>query len=72
MNYCYYQAVIWIILSCDQGYRERNAYIATQLPLRNTIVDLWRLLYEQKCSCIITLEQPDPTDEVSYQGAESI
>ena len=52
------------LISCIQGYLERQAYIATQLPLPETVVDIWRLLYEQKCSCIITLDEPDPGDEV--------
>ena len=48
----------------NQGYRERRAYIASQLPLPNTVVDLWRLLYDHKCSSISLLEQPNPDDKV--------
>ena len=50
---------------CYQGYRERRAYIATQLPLPDTVVDLWRLLYDHKCSSIFLLEQPNTDDEVN-------
>ena len=47
-----------------QGYLERQAYIATQLPLPHTVVDLWRLMYDNECSCIVMLEQLDIGDEV--------
>ena len=50
-----------------QGYLQRYAYIATQLPLPHTVVDLWRLLYEHKCSCIVMLEPPNPDDEVNFK-----
>ena len=47
-----------------QSYCHRRAFIATQLPLPRTIVDLWRLVFEYNCSCVITLEQPGYIDVV--------
>lgn len=40
---------------CVQGYKQRNAYIATQGPLPNTENDLWRMLWEFKSKTLVTL-----------------
>lgn len=39
---------------CD-GYRQRNAYIATQSPMPNTVEDMWRMLIEHNSSIIVML-----------------
>uniref|UniRef100_A0A6G1SL08 protein-tyrosine-phosphatase n=1 Tax=Aceria tosichella TaxID=561515 RepID=A0A6G1SL08_9ACAR len=39
---------------CD-GYRLRNAYIATQSPLPETVEDMWRMLYEHNSGIIVML-----------------
>jgi len=39
---------------CD-GYRLRNAYIATQSPLPDTVEDMWRMLYEHNSGIIVML-----------------
>ncbi|KAL5013631.1 hypothetical protein ScPMuIL_007901, partial [Solemya velum] len=41
------------------GHRIQNAYIVTQMPLPDTIVDLWRLVYEQGVQSIIKLNDTD-------------
>ena len=38
-----------------QGYKQRKAYIATQGPLSGTVSDLWRMVWENHCSCIVML-----------------
>ncbi len=38
-----------------QGYQERRGYIATQGPLEHTTEDLWRMVVENECSCIVML-----------------
>ena len=46
----------YITLShCMQGYKQRRVYIATQGPLSGTVDDLWRMIWEYKCSCIVML-----------------
>lgn len=39
---------------CD-GYRQRNAYIATQSPLPDTVEDMWRMLIEHNSGIIVML-----------------
>ena len=40
-----------------QGNNERENYILTQSPLKETVVDLWRLLYDYNSSTIVMLNQ---------------
>ncbi len=44
-----------IIYSLVQGYQQRRGYIATQGPLEHTTGDLWRMVVENECSCIVML-----------------
>lgn len=39
---------------CD-GYRKRNAYIATQGPLPETFADFWRMCWEQRACTIVMM-----------------
>ena len=38
-----------------QGYKARNAYIATQGPLQDTVNDFWRMIWEWKSRTIVML-----------------
>ncbi|KAI0215757.1 Receptor-type tyrosine-protein phosphatase S [Lamellibrachia satsuma] len=38
------------------GYRQTNAYIVTQWPLKSTINDIWRLVYDYKIPTIVLLD----------------
>ncbi|XP_064596820.1 receptor-type tyrosine-protein phosphatase alpha-like [Liolophura sinensis] len=38
-----------------RGYENKFAYISTQMPLPDTIIDFWRLVLEQRSSTIIML-----------------
>eukprot|EP00731_Ephydatia_muelleri_P019109 Em0011g1149a len=37
------------------GYRSRNAYIAAQAPLQDTVKDFWRMVWEFRCMNIVVL-----------------
>ena len=40
-----------------QGYNEGDNYILTQSPLRETVVDLWRLVNDYNSSTIVMLNK---------------
>ncbi|XP_052777423.1 receptor-type tyrosine-protein phosphatase kappa-like [Mya arenaria] len=43
----------------------KNGYVATQLPMRNTIADFWRLVYDHGSHVIVTLNALDEDQEDS-------
>ncbi|OWF35537.1 receptor-type tyrosine-protein phosphatase S-like isoform X1 [Mizuhopecten yessoensis] len=49
------------------GYRRKDAYIATQMPMPNTVVDFWRMIYDHNSYCIVMLNEVDPHDEMMEQ-----
>lgn len=43
-----------------QGYQSKNpVYIATQMPLRSTASDFWRLVKDNSCIAIVMLNSLD-------------
>ena len=50
----------------EQGYKMKDAFIATQGPLQNTVVDFWRMIWENKCGCIVMLCELEEDGQV-YQ-----
>ncbi|PIK57538.1 putative receptor-type tyrosine-protein phosphatase mu-like [Apostichopus japonicus] len=50
----------YINASFLNGYKKkRDFFIATQMPLKNTILDFWRLVWDYECSVIIMLNELD-------------
>ena len=47
-----------------QGYMGGTLFIATQMPLPDTKVDFWRMIYDYKCKTVIMLNTIDPNDKV--------
>ena len=48
-----------------QGYRLRNAYIAAQAPLQETVSDFWRMIWEFKSKAIVMLCNFEESGQVS-------
>lgn len=44
------------------GYRQKDAFLVTQMPLENTVEDFWNLVYEHKSSLILMLNGCDTED----------
>ena len=38
-----------------QGYKQRDAYLVTQGPLKNTVNDFWQMIWEFKSRAIVLL-----------------
>jgi len=38
-----------------QSLLKPNAYIVTQGPTENTVTDFWRMVWQEKASCIVML-----------------
>ncbi|XP_070563085.1 receptor-type tyrosine-protein phosphatase alpha-like [Ptychodera flava] len=64
----------YINASFLQGYMRKDAYIATQMPLPNTIVDFWRMVYDYKSSTIVMLNHMETRDmqEGQYWSDEQV
>ena len=50
-----------------QGYKQKRAYIATQVPLESTVIGFWKMVWEQKPSRIVLLAQPEERDKAIKQ-----
>ena len=48
-----------------QTYRDRNAFIVTQAPLENTVVDFWRMVMDYDIGTIVMLNNLQQGDEVN-------
>ena len=53
-------------LCCLQGYKQKNAYMATQAPLASTVSDLWRMVWEFKSRAVVMLCQLEEGGKVLY------
>ena len=53
---------------CIQGYKKRSAYIAAQAPLRNTVDDFWKLIWEFKTKVIVQVCSFNEGGEVRREG----
>ena len=56
--WCFY----WLF---SKGYKLRNAYIAAQAPLRETVNDFWRMIWEFKSKAIVMLCNLEEGGQVS-------
>ncbi|XP_071501785.1 receptor-type tyrosine-protein phosphatase T-like [Diadema antillarum] len=53
----------YINASFMNTFTEKNVFVATQAPLPNTVVDMWRLVFDWKCSVIVMLNELDTADK---------
>lgn len=49
------------------GYRQKDAFIVTQIPFPETTCDFWRMAYFSKTSTIVLLNDFQSTDENFYK-----
>lgn len=59
----YYNGTDYVNAVYADSYRMKDAFILTQWPLQETIVDFWRLLWDHRLKAIVLLNEFDPNDE---------
>ena len=47
-----------------QGYKQKNAFIIAQAPMKSTKEDFWKMVYEKECAIIVMLSGLEELDEV--------
>ncbi|XP_059477511.1 uncharacterized protein LOC132197917 isoform X2 [Neocloeon triangulifer] len=46
------------------GYKRKNAFIATQVPLSDTVSDFWLMVYQQRVKSVIVLNEAEPNEPI--------
>ncbi|XP_071810992.1 uncharacterized protein [Apostichopus japonicus] len=54
---------------CD-GYSKRDLFISTQLPLPNTVVDFWRMVFDYRVATIVTFDADQAETCLNYLPSE--
>ncbi|XP_071839785.1 receptor-type tyrosine-protein phosphatase kappa-like, partial [Apostichopus japonicus] len=62
----------YINASFLNGYKKKDFFVATQMPLKNTILDFWRLIWDYECSVIIMLNELDDKDEQYWSDSSPV
>ncbi|XP_077867374.1 receptor-type tyrosine-protein phosphatase T-like [Saccoglossus kowalevskii] len=57
----------YVNASFVSAYTVKEAFMVTQMPLPNTIVDLWRMVYDYKSTSIVMLNDMDHNDKTLGQ-----
>lgn len=47
-----------------QGYRNREIFIATQAPIKESIEDFWRMIWEYECYVLVMLVNVEEDEQV--------
>lgn len=55
----------YVNASIVDGFQQRNAFIATQAPLENTVTDFWRMVQERNIHIIVMLTKLVEKGQVS-------
>ena len=49
------------------SYTQQNAYIVTQTPLESTVIDFWKLIYDEKVNTVIMMNNTDFKEDTCAQ-----
>ena len=63
-NYIPHGQFIILFSPSIQGYQQRHQYIVTQGPLKDTVDDFWRMVWEHRASTIMMLCQLEEKGKV--------
>ncbi|KAL3868893.1 hypothetical protein ACJMK2_041649 [Sinanodonta woodiana] len=45
------------------SYMEKKAFLLTQMPLPNTVIDFWRMVCDHNCTTIVMMNNDDPENQ---------
>lgn len=64
----------YICASFLNAYRRRNAFIITQAPMKDTVGDFWRMVWEHNSANVVMLNQlvEDGKTSVSVTGQKRL
>ena len=48
-----------------QGYRQKDAFIVTQMPLPATVMDFWTMVYDHEVKTVVMMNELIAHDDVS-------
>lgn len=56
------------ILNSLQGYKQKKAFIIAQGPLKSTVRNFWKMIYDRKCAVVVmTSDLMEEGEEASAQ-----
>ncbi|XP_071811276.1 uncharacterized protein [Apostichopus japonicus] len=62
----------YINASLMDGYKKMDFFVATQMPLKNTVLDFWNLVWDHECSVIIMLNELDEKSDQYWPESTSV
>ncbi|PIK46839.1 putative receptor-type tyrosine-protein phosphatase T isoform X2 [Apostichopus japonicus] len=62
----------YINASLMDGYKKMDFFVATQMPLKNTVLDFWNLVWDHECSVIIMLNELDDKSDQYWPESTSV
>jgi hypothetical protein len=63
-----YESPSIMLINLLQSLLKPNAYIVTQGPTENTVTDFWRMVWQEKASCIVMLTKTFDFIRVSIES----
>lgn len=64
LNLSFFTHFLFSYTSALQGYRQKDAYIASQGPLQHTMEDFWRMIWEWRSCSIVMLTELEERGQV--------
>ena len=71
-TYTFNQSNFAVCSLFPQGYRQRQCFITTQGPMKNTAGDFWRMIWEYNCNAIVMLTQLEEHGVVGTSHAHTV
>ena len=64
MSICIYSDLFPFSVEYFQGYKQKDAFIATEYPMADTMSDFWNMVYQREIATIVMLNSLNEVSEV--------